>query len=69
MSARISSARKPLLVAIGAKTFPKAGKATIKVKLTSKGKALLGKVKMGQNLAQTAKGSFTPGVARRRASK
>jgi hypothetical protein len=58
--ARISSAQKPLLVATGAKTITKAGRATIKVKLTSKGSALLGTVKKGHKLALTAKGSFTP---------
>jgi hypothetical protein len=59
-SARIARAHKPLLVAKGAKTFTKAGKGTIKIKLTAAGKALLGKVKGGQKLALTAKGSFTP---------
>ncbi len=59
-SARLARAQKSLLVAKGAKTFTKAGKATIKIKLTHKGKALLGKVKKGQKLALTAKGSFTP---------
>jgi hypothetical protein len=59
-SARLARAQKSLLVAKGAKTFTKAGKATIKIKLTPKGKALLAKVKKGQKLALTAKGSFTP---------
>jgi hypothetical protein len=59
-SARIARAQKSLLVAKGAKTFTEAGKATIKIKLTPKGKALLGKVKKGQKLALSAKGSFTP---------
>jgi hypothetical protein len=59
-SARSARAQKSLLVAKGAKTFTEAGKATIKIKLTAKGKALLGKVKKGQKLALSAKGSFTP---------
>jgi hypothetical protein len=59
-SARLASAQKSLLVAKGAKTFTKAGKATIKIKLTPKGKALLAKVKKGQKLALTAKASFAP---------
>ena len=60
--ARVAQARpkKPALVAKGAKTFTKAGKAKIKIKLTAKGKALLKKVKAGHKLKITAEGSFTP---------
>jgi hypothetical protein len=58
--ARVARVQKAPLVAKGAKTFTKAGKATIKIKLTAKGKALLKKVKKGHKLALTARGSFTP---------
>jgi hypothetical protein len=51
---------KPVLVASGTKTLTKAGKVTLKVKLTPKGKALLKKVKRGHQLKLTGKGSFTP---------
>jgi hypothetical protein len=58
--AHIASAKKPVLVASGTKTLSKAGKVTIKVKLTAKGKAMLKKVKKGHKLKLTGKGSFTP---------
>ncbi len=48
---------KPVLVASGQRSFPAAGKATIKVRLTAAGKRLLEHAK---RLELTAKGTFTP---------
>ncbi len=48
---------KPVLVGAGQRTFPAAGTATIKIKLTTAGKSLL---KHGKTLKLTAKGTFTP---------
>jgi virginiamycin B lyase len=50
-------AAKPVVVASGAKTLKKAGKARLKVTLSSKGKALLKKSKA---LKLTARGTFKP---------
>ncbi len=59
--ARIARAKKkPVLIASGSKTLTRAGKTTLKVKLTAKGKSLLKKVKKGHKLKLTGKGSFTP---------
>ncbi len=49
---------KPVLVAYGTKKFAKKGKATLKVKLSKKGKAMLKKVKKHHKLKLTAKGTF-----------
>jgi hypothetical protein len=50
-------AAKPVVVASGAKTLTKAGKARLKVKLSRKGRALLKKSKA---LKLTARGTFKP---------
>jgi virginiamycin B lyase len=55
--AHIAAKPKPIVVASGSKTLKQAGKAKLKVKLTSAGKALLKKAK---TLKLTAKGSFKP---------
>jgi hypothetical protein len=48
---------KPVLVAVGQRTFYTAGTATIKIHLTATGKRLL---KHARRLTLTAKGTFTP---------
>lgn len=51
---------KPIVVATGTRRLTKAGTATLRLKLTRRGKALLRKVARGRRLALTAKASFTP---------
>jgi hypothetical protein len=51
---------KSVLVGSGTKRFKKKGKATLKVKLTRRGRALLRKVGKGGTVKLTATGSFTP---------
>ena len=51
---------KAILIASGSKKVVKAGKTTLKIKLTANGRAMLMKVKKGHTLKLTAKGSFTP---------
>jgi hypothetical protein len=60
--ARVAAAAKakPVLVASGRITFSSAGRATIRIKLSSAGKRLL---KHASKLALTAKGTFTPAGA------
>ena len=55
--AHVAAKRKPVVVASGSKKVKKAGKAKLKIKLSSKGKALL---KNAKKLKLTAKGSFKP---------
>jgi hypothetical protein len=58
--AKLAKSKKPVLVASGHMTFESAGSATVKIKLTGKGRALL---KHSKRLKLTAKGSFTPSGA------
>ncbi len=58
--AKLAKSKKPVLVASGHMTFQSAGRATVKIKLTGKGRALL---KHSKRLKLTAKGSFTPSGA------
>ncbi|HEV2979814.1 MAG TPA: Ig-like domain-containing protein [Solirubrobacteraceae bacterium] len=58
--AKIAKKAKPILVAAGRLTFASAGSATIKIRLTKAGKALLKRVK---KVALTAKGTFAPAGA------
>lgn len=55
--AHLAKAKKPTLVATASVTFHHAGKAKVKISLTSKGRKLL---KGPKHLRLTAKGSFTP---------
>ncbi len=55
--ARLAKSKKPVLVASAHATFQNAGKATVKIKLTGKGRSLL---KHSKHLKLTAKSSFTP---------
>jgi len=55
------SASKPVLVASVARTLRAAGMATLRVRLTTKGKALLKNAKRARKRVElTAKGTFTP---------
>ena len=58
--ASLAKSKKPLLVASAHATFQNAGRATVKIKLTGKGRALL---KHSKRLKLTAKSSFTPSGA------
>jgi hypothetical protein len=55
--ARLAKSKKPVLVASAHASFQNAGKATVKIKLTGKGRSLL---KHSKHLKLTAKSSFTP---------
>jgi hypothetical protein len=58
--AKVAKQAKPVLVATGRLTFTTAGTATIKIRLTKAGRALLKRVKRA---ALTARGTFTPAGA------
>jgi len=55
--ARSAKSRKPVLIASGRASFANAGTATVKIKLTGKGRSLL---KHSKRLKLTEKSSFTP---------
>ncbi len=55
--AKVAKKPKPVLVGAGQRTFPAAGTATLKIKLTVVGKSLL---KHAKTLKLTAKGTFKP---------
>jgi hypothetical protein len=56
---------KPVLIALGSKKATRAGRTTLRVKLTKRGRTLLRTVRRGHRLTLTAKGSFTPTRARK----
>jgi hypothetical protein len=55
--AHLARATKPIMIAQGSHTFSTAGKASIKVRLTSRGRALL---KRSKRVKLTAVGTFAP---------
>ncbi|MEA2375363.1 MAG: hypothetical protein QOD53_1826, partial [Thermoleophilaceae bacterium] len=65
--AHVASTRKPIVVASGTKTFKKAGKAKLKIKLSSAGRKMLKAAK--KSVALTSKGTFTPKSGKRVSSK